>query len=157
MLTNNFVLTTLTVSSAENGKTRAFGLDLARAAAILLVLVAHSSHLWGPYFQSMGIDVARTSLLAGVEGVELFFCLSGFLIGGLLLEIDSRGGSASAVKIFLIRRWMRTLPLYYLTLAFFRFFNLSLVYPSASGLTCYWPKIFSPPCREQIGSERHGL
>jgi peptidoglycan/LPS O-acetylase OafA/YrhL len=49
----------------------------------------------------------------------LFFCLSGFLIGRLLLDIQHRNPSAKAVRVFLIRRWIRTLPLYYFTLIAF--------------------------------------
>jgi peptidoglycan/LPS O-acetylase OafA/YrhL len=51
----------------------------------------------------------------GVLGVELFYALSGFLIGGLLLDLEKAGGSWRDIKIFIVRRWLRTLPLYYLT------------------------------------------
>lgn len=48
---------------------RKVGLDIARAVAILLVLVAH---------------LAKDNFLAGVLGVEIFFALSGFLIGQII-------------------------------------------------------------------------
>src|SRR5262249_49323302 len=39
---------------------------------------------------------------------------SGFLIGGLLVEIIERDPGMRSWMIFLVRRWMRTLPLYLL-------------------------------------------
>ncbi len=95
---------------------RKFGLDAARAAAILLVLLSHGIGFWSPM---IGISSSvRDGLfwLFGLDGVEIFFCLSGFLIGGLLLDIQHRKPSADAVWVFLVRRWLRTLPLYYLVL-----------------------------------------
>jgi len=46
----------------------------------------------------------------------MFCCLSGFLIGSLMRRISSNGITPRAAWIFLLRRWMRTLPLYYLVL-----------------------------------------
>jgi peptidoglycan/LPS O-acetylase OafA/YrhL len=101
---------------------RRFGLDIARAAAIVLVLVSHGIGYWGPLVGDKFFDLSGIFRSTGVDGVELFFSLSGFLIGGLLLDIQRRKPSADSIKIFLLRRWMRTLPLYYLVLiAFFIF------------------------------------
>jgi peptidoglycan/LPS O-acetylase OafA/YrhL len=93
-----------------------FGLDLARATAIVLVLISHGAMFWAPLVGNQLFNSTGVFWLTGFDGVELFFSLSGFLIGRLLLEIQCRDPSAKAVKIFLIRRWMRTLPLYYLVL-----------------------------------------
>ena len=79
-------------------KERLIGLDLARAAAILIVVYSHSGGASLPL----------------PDGVDLFFALSGFLIGTLLLEITERDPSIRSWLIFLVRRWMRTLPLYFL-------------------------------------------
>ena len=50
-------------------------------------------------------------------GVEIFFVLSGYLIGGILYRLvvtQQQGGRR--LGYFLIRRWFRTLPNYYLVL-----------------------------------------
>lgn len=59
-------------------------------------------------------------------GVEIFFALSGFLIGRILLDIEEAGADRSLIGRFLVRRWMRTLPLYYFYLGL-----VILVWPSA--------------------------
>lgn len=91
---------------------RVFGLDLLRALAILGVVFAHDfallyAHLpW--WFGSLGHG--------GFYGVELFFVLSGFLIGRILIRNDSDLGQTANVAVFYIRRWFRTLPLFWLFL-----------------------------------------
>jgi peptidoglycan/LPS O-acetylase OafA/YrhL len=88
---------------------RVFGLDLMRAVAILAVLLAHSQYL----LQRAGVPAVPL-----FDGVDLFFVLSGFLIGGILLRTLSRQGVTPAAVIgFWRRRWLRTLPNYYLFLA----------------------------------------
>src|ERR1700750_198975 len=66
---------------------RRFGLDLARALAILLVVVSHGAGFWLAFGPHPAVDLNAISRLLGVDGVELFFGLSGFLIGRLLLDI----------------------------------------------------------------------
>jgi peptidoglycan/LPS O-acetylase OafA/YrhL len=51
-----------------------------------------------------------------LDGVDLFFVLSGFLIGGILLRTMSEGMNWRDVSHFWKRRWLRTLPNYYLIL-----------------------------------------
>ena len=85
-----------------------------RAVAILLVLFAHDAAFIGSWF---GWRVPLALSLAGMFGVELFFVLSGLLIGRLLLDIAEHGPTLHNLGIFLARRWMRTLPLYFLWLA----------------------------------------
>jgi len=98
-----------TVSVAGDTHHRSFGLDLARTIAISLVLMSHFGH--------NALDAL------GFWGVELFFALSGFLIGQILWRNFSRTNSWGANQIinFWQRRWWRTLPNYYL------FFGVLLV------------------------------
>ncbi len=94
-------------------KDRVFGLDLMRAVAILLVLFGHCAWI---YPEGTGI-ISQLMALGGYLGVEVFFVLSGYLIGGILLRmfLRERFSLAEAI-IFLKRRWFRTLPNYYLVL-----------------------------------------
>jgi len=52
----------------------------------------------------------------GFYGVELFFVLSGFLIGQILIRTGANLGRAGNVGFFYVRRWFRTLPLFFLFL-----------------------------------------
>jgi peptidoglycan/LPS O-acetylase OafA/YrhL len=94
---------------------RVFGLDIVRAVAILLVLFSHSRG----YLKPVIGEAAELFSFGGYLGVELFFVLSGFLIGGILIKIlDHDGGRVTFknVKDFWVRRWFRTLPNYFLVL-----------------------------------------
>jgi peptidoglycan/LPS O-acetylase OafA/YrhL len=98
--------------------TRNFGLDILRAISIWLVLLQHG-----------GINIPGLApLKIGGIGVEIFFVISGFLIGGILFrEIDKGNSFLTTLKTFWIRRWMRILPLYYAVLLVkFIFFDHSI-------------------------------
>jgi peptidoglycan/LPS O-acetylase OafA/YrhL len=87
---------------------RSAGLDVARALAILLVLAAHFASQCLPWF---GLQAPAWLEKAGGQGVALFFALSGFLIGRLLIGLSERP-TLRGWWIFMVRRWMRTLPAY---------------------------------------------
>lgn len=94
-------------------KGRNVGLDYIRTFAILFVLISHARHLF-TYIDSVNWWLLS---LGGYLGVELFFVLSGFLIGRILIEkVLLEDNRLLAFKSFMIRRWFRTLPLYYLIL-----------------------------------------
>jgi len=93
--------------------TRIFGLDLMRAIAIVMVLAGHCLWIY-PQDDSFFHQLLQ---LFGFFGVEIFFVLSGFLIGKILFQLYLRDDfSFSTVLYFLKRRWFRTLPNYYLVL-----------------------------------------
>ena len=96
-----------------SARERVFGLDLLRAAAITMVVVTHFSVVAGWIFD---FAVPHYVKIGGTYGVELFFVLSGFLIGSLLLDIVERKPDFRSWRIFMVRRWMRTIPLYVLWL-----------------------------------------
>lgn len=90
---------------------RILGLDILRAAAILLVLYGHGALLF-PLSQ-------RGMLFSFIffDPVTLFFVLSGFLIGRILLKTVTSGPfTFQSLAVFWFRRWMRTLPAYLVTL-----------------------------------------
>jgi peptidoglycan/LPS O-acetylase OafA/YrhL len=92
-------------------KERIYGLDILRALAILTVLIRHM-------FSELPISANKTlvdSLF--LNGVDMFFVLSGFLIGGILLRrLAVNEPTFSGLAIFLRDRWLRTLPAYYAVL-----------------------------------------
>lgn len=104
---------------------RIFGLDVMRATAGIMVLLSHTSHLVADHWP-------RFPLVPSIDWVGVFFVLSGYLIGGLLLDaMDKPGPPALRFANFMQRRWLRTLPNYYLFLVL----NIALVYFSlAPGL-----------------------
>jgi peptidoglycan/LPS O-acetylase OafA/YrhL len=80
-------------------------LDGIRGMAILMVLVYHFIGC-----NQVILPHKLAGLLSfGWSGVDLFFILSGFLIGGILL--DARD-SANYFKVFYVRRFYRILPAY---------------------------------------------
>lgn len=86
-------------------------LDGLRGIAILLVLGFHyfnnsETTSFSQFFSRIGIPFRM-----GWSGVDLFFVLSGFLIGGILL--DARGAH-DYFQTFYLRRLFRIVPVYYL-------------------------------------------
>jgi len=89
-------------------------LDLLRSYAIFSVVVAHT-------VVAFGAPPSLAPFRFGGTGVDLFFVLSGWLLGRqLMLELRDHG--TISVTRFWTRRWMRTLPAYYavLLLTFFQ-------------------------------------
>ncbi len=84
-----------------------------RATAILFVVISHS--LW--IFPELSGSVIDAIKMMGIMGVEIFFVLSGFLIGKILYNIFTGPNlHIGQLRYFIIRRWFRTLPNYYIIL-----------------------------------------
>lgn len=93
-------------------------LDGLRGVAILLVLLYHVTAYVSEFVVRLPGPIPRGVVavaLQGYTGVDLFFVLSGFLIGGIL--VDSRK-SPRYFKAFYIRRFFRIVPLYWAIVAF---------------------------------------
>lgn len=100
-------------------KPRLLELDGIRGIACILVLLDHIIFSGLPWVRGVG---RLTPWLIG--GVDLFFVLSGFLIGGIL--IDSKG-SSNYFRVFWIRRAGRIWPVYYLLML--TFFGMVFIKP----------------------------
>ncbi|MGQ0764473.1 MAG: acyltransferase family protein [Gemmatimonadota bacterium] len=98
-------------------------LDFLRSAAILLVI----GHHWAVrhYVEAGGLPTSLqdfTLFYYGWAGVDLFFVLSGFLIGKQLWrELDGTG--TIHFGRFILRRGLRIWPVYYAVLVFYLLFN----------------------------------
>ena len=96
-------------------------LDGVRGCAVLMVLVFH-------YVNGQAAGCAPDSWLSHLtkvtglswSGVDLFFVLSGFLIGGILVDYHQSPGF---YRTFYVRRAARILPVYGFTLACFYLFR----------------------------------
>jgi peptidoglycan/LPS O-acetylase OafA/YrhL len=75
------------------------------AFAISLVLAAHF------FADSFPFEIVRRIMSFGWVGVDLFFVISGFLIGGILFD---QRGATNYYSVFYTRRFFRIIPLYLL-------------------------------------------
>jgi peptidoglycan/LPS O-acetylase OafA/YrhL len=96
------------------GRGRRFGLDVMRAIAVMCVIIAHSTPLFFAEWLNTR-DVFKWFVNLGTIGVDIFFGLSGYLIGAILLRTMDRFDDFAVVKRFLFRRWLRTLPAAYVS------------------------------------------
>jgi peptidoglycan/LPS O-acetylase OafA/YrhL len=97
------------------------GLDLLRSVAVVLVVLCH---------YSMERRFPLPFNIFGWVGVDLFFVLSGYLIGGQLFNLHLKHSSIP-FKTFYLRRCLRTLPNYFVVLALF------VIIPGLSPLTSF--------------------
>tara|TARA_R110002012_G_scaffold79454_1_gene202219 strand:- start:7126 stop:8196 length:1071 start_codon:yes stop_codon:yes gene_type:complete len=106
-------------------KKRIKNLDPLRGLLAILVLLYHlplvSSTVGLPYFNDLPI------FHRGYEAVAVFFCLSGYLIIGLLYDEKKKVGAID-IKNFYLRRILRLYPVYYLVM-FFGFFFYHFLLP----------------------------
>ena len=99
----------------EKSEKRMLQLDALRGVAILLVMNFHE--VISSSNAGVLSPVAKRLYQVGWTGVDLFFVLSGFLIGGLLFkEVRANGGID--IRRFLIRRAFKIWPSYYLYLIY---------------------------------------
>jgi peptidoglycan/LPS O-acetylase OafA/YrhL len=103
-----------TAPSASSGEARRIvALDGVRGMMTLFVLI---SHLFAE------VPGGVTALMVGWVGVDMFFVLSGYLVGRLILE---KRTCDNFFSVFYVRRFVRTIPAYMVTvLVVFGLFKL---------------------------------
>jgi peptidoglycan/LPS O-acetylase OafA/YrhL len=106
---------------------RLHGLDTLRALAILLVFANHYVN-FVTHQPTLGF-VGEI----GWAGVDLFFALSGYLIGNQIFAGLRQG--TFALPVFYARRLLRTLPNYYVVLALYAFWP---VFSAGSAHAPWW-------------------
>src|SRR6202011_3182434 len=112
-------------------RTRQPGLDLLRALAVIVVVIYHAG--------IMGFPLPGRVHRFGWIGVDLFFFLSGYLIGGQLLAPLASGRTIHLGRFF-ARRALRILPAYLVVLAIYVFLPSWREYPEMSP---WWKFIIS--------------
>lgn len=114
-----------TIDPRFQNRERQPGLDLLRARAIIVVVVYHAG--------IMGFPLPGGVHRFGWVGVDLFFVLSGYLIGGQLLAPLAHDRPIN-LRRFFARRVLRILPAYLLVLAIYFFLPSWREYPEMSPL-----------------------
>ncbi|HME88847.1 MAG TPA: acyltransferase [Chthoniobacterales bacterium] len=114
------------------------GLDLLRALAIIVVVIYHAG--------IMGFPTPGRVHRWGWIGVDLFFVLSGYLIGGQLMSAarsrthSEVRGQGIDLKRFYARRALRIMPAYFVILAIYIFLPSWREYPE---MTPWWKFLLS--------------
>jgi peptidoglycan/LPS O-acetylase OafA/YrhL len=91
---------------------RILELDGLRGLACLFVMVHHYfTGIAAPHFQgALSVYFWKIASVFLLSGVDLFYVLSGFLVGGIIIENYDK---SSFLKAFFVRRACRILPLYF--------------------------------------------
>jgi peptidoglycan/LPS O-acetylase OafA/YrhL len=97
------------------GGNRSIELDFLRGLAIIAVMGAHFHSF--PTGSAVIAAIEYPLKNFGHEGVNLFFTLSGFLVGGLLLKQYAQEGRIDATR-FIVRRVFKIWPAYYVLILF---------------------------------------
>ena len=122
---------------------RIFGLDILRTIAILVVIEAHAYHLIVQYFPDKFLFVPL------LDKVNFSFILSGFLIGASIIKLYDRDDfSYRKIVTFWQRRWIRTIPLYFIVITAmvvmrYTFTTVGFIFPWQHYLfiqNFYWPE-----------------
>jgi peptidoglycan/LPS O-acetylase OafA/YrhL len=99
------------VAQALDTPNRIFGLDVLRALAIFITVFGHAALLVPAPLRSW-----HNVWVTPIDGVNIFFVLSGYLIGGILFKALVDEHRPFSLRYFWMRRWLRTIPAYLVVL-----------------------------------------
>ena len=107
------------------------GLDILRSLCLFFVIIQHSFMFTDAFYPKF-----RMFWVISHSALDLFFTLSGFLIGGIIEKKYRESGSLHLRDIFKFykRRWFKTIPMYCFTI---------LICLILSNLGLYYAKDFS--------------
>ena len=104
------IINLLRIFSFPIESNRIYGLDILRAIAIFFVVLLHGTLLLPDYITTL----IKPFIL---DGVTIFFVLSGFLIGTILIKtLEEKFATFKTLQSFWLKRWFRTLPAYFVVL-----------------------------------------
>jgi peptidoglycan/LPS O-acetylase OafA/YrhL len=107
---------------------KSYGLDIIRILANLVVIIVHLIISFADDF-----NYTNYAIIIGVVSVEVFFCLSGYLVckQGIYI-VSSKNNYNKNTIIFILRRILRTWPAYFFALLsyifFYRYFEDQVVF-----------------------------
>ncbi len=107
---------------------KSYGLDIIRVISALLVFIPHII-----INLSYNLKLVNFFYIVSVVGVELFFCLSGYLIckQGISILVNKEKKIKNSL-VFVVRRLLRTWPAYFFALLsytiFYKFFEKELIF-----------------------------
>lgn len=131
-------------------------IDVWRFIAITLVVASHLVRFLDPWYQQALPGILSAIRKSGPLGVQVFFCISGFVICRGMMREAAASGTVS-MRGFYIRRAYRILPAltaYLLCIAvlnYFRVFNLSILQFLKVGAFLCNMREFGPSCPWEIG------
>lgn len=85
-----------------------YSIQVLRAVAAIAVVAAHAQGMAVRISMRSGVPNPLPDLVGGAAGVDLFFVISGFIMVHV-----AQFGSATGAQIFLLRRLIRIVPLYW--------------------------------------------
>lgn len=98
---------------------RSIGLDIIRAICVIVVVLVHTNNYLGAY-----TGIYKFIFPLGYMFQDLFFALSGFLVGKQIISHINTPGSNLNLITFYKNRWIRTVPFYLIFLLInFLFFH----------------------------------
>ena len=98
----------LKLFSTQKGKEGIFGLDILRAISVIIILITHSRFIF-----PNNVEFNNIIKYFFVDVVTVFFVLSGFLIGTILIKLCEHSKVDFKLLLnFWKRRWLRTIPVY---------------------------------------------